>query len=262
MKKIFKKNQLMITALAIMIAIAGYLNFAGTKVSKEELMKGGNGEAVETVNDKVTSDQSSNLLDISEEDLASLTDIESLDSEITFAATDLSEEELAALEKFEDEDTQVASVEGAATEVSSTDVAAADKTMTEGDIPGEAVFASTNHVGTLSGAKLLKEQTRAKNKQTLLDIINSSSIENAQKQVAIDNMIKLTEISEKETASEILLEAKGFSEAVVSISDACVDVCINDNDLTDAKRAQIEDVVKRKTGMSAENIIITPVNTK
>ena len=33
MKKIFKKNQLIITSLAIMIAIAGYLNFSGKDVS-------------------------------------------------------------------------------------------------------------------------------------------------------------------------------------------------------------------------------------
>ena len=32
------QNQIMITALAIMIAVAGYLNFAGTKVTEEEIM--------------------------------------------------------------------------------------------------------------------------------------------------------------------------------------------------------------------------------
>ena len=38
MKNMLKKNQIMITALAIMIAVAGYLNFAGTKVTDEEIM--------------------------------------------------------------------------------------------------------------------------------------------------------------------------------------------------------------------------------
>ena len=37
----FKRNQVMITALAIMIAVAGYLNFAGTKVGEEELGRRG-----------------------------------------------------------------------------------------------------------------------------------------------------------------------------------------------------------------------------
>ena len=35
MKNLIKKNQLMITALAIMIAIAGYLQFAGTGLEEE-----------------------------------------------------------------------------------------------------------------------------------------------------------------------------------------------------------------------------------
>ena len=37
----FKRNQIMITALAIMIAVAGYLNFAGTKMEEEELVSAG-----------------------------------------------------------------------------------------------------------------------------------------------------------------------------------------------------------------------------
>ena len=47
MKNVLKKNQIMITALAIMIAVAGYLNFAGTKLSDEELMSV-SGESVVT----------------------------------------------------------------------------------------------------------------------------------------------------------------------------------------------------------------------
>ena len=35
MKKLWKRNQIMITALALMIAIAGYLNFMGKKVDEE-----------------------------------------------------------------------------------------------------------------------------------------------------------------------------------------------------------------------------------
>ena len=35
-KNLIKKNQLMITALAIMLAIAGYLQFAGNNLEDEE----------------------------------------------------------------------------------------------------------------------------------------------------------------------------------------------------------------------------------
>ena len=46
---------------------------------------------------------------------------------------------------------------------------------------------------------------------------------------------------------------------VVSITDDSCDVVLNMGEVTDAKRAQVEDIVKRKTNVSAENIIITPI---
>ena len=81
-----------------------------------------------------------------------------------------------------------------------------------------------------------------------------------QKQEAVNSMISMTDIAEKETAAEILLEAKGFEDAIVSIDGGNVDVVVNTEELTEAQRAQIEDIVIRKTGVSAESIIISTVN--
>ena len=72
-------------------------------------------------------------------------------------------------------------------------------------------------------------------------------------------MVEMARIAEKEAAAEILLEAKGFSDVVVSISDDGVDVVVNAVSLSDAQRAQIEDIVRRKTEVNAENIIISTV---
>ena len=112
----------------------------------------------------------------------------------------------------------------------------------------------------IAGVQLNREQTRAKNKETLLNIINNTNIEENAKQAAIQNMIELTEIAEKENAAETLLMAKGFSDPVVSITSGKVDVVVNAASITDAQRAQIEDVVKRKAEVGAENIIITLLN--
>ncbi len=236
MKNVLKKNQIMITALAIMIAVAGYLNFAGTKLSDEELLKV-SGKSVVSENEEQVAegevldelenfgDYDSAALEISDED----TDMEAASADVTL--------EEAGLKEIESLDTD---------DVSET--------------PGEAVFTSSTNVNTLESARLMKEQTRAKNKETLLDIINSAEISEAQKTGAVEEMIALTDIAEKETAAEILLEAKGFEDVVVSISDEGVDVVVKAQSLTDAQRAQIEDIVQRKTGTSPENIIISPVN--
>ena len=135
----------------------------------------------------------------------------------------------------------------------------AGNTPEEGEIPGEAVFTSNTGVAILSDAKLLKEQTRAKNKETLLEIINSAGLSDEQKQAAVNSMVQMTEIAEKEAAAEILLEAKGFQDVVVSINGNAVDVVVNAAVLDDAMRAQIEDIVKRKTEIAAENITISTI---
>ena len=98
--------------------------------------------------------------------------------------------------------------------------------------------------------------------RSLMDIINNENISDAAKQEAISSMIALTDIAQKECETLVMLEAKGFPEAVVSINGDCVDVCIGMDQLTQAQIAQIEDIVKRKTGIPAENIIISPVGEK
>ena len=91
MKNMIKKNQMMITALAIMIAVAGYLNFAGTKVTDEEIM---------SVNGEIATDDMGNLDyavidDLSDEDIEQAAgDIESLDSDVTMVDSGSVDEEL------------------------------------------------------------------------------------------------------------------------------------------------------------------------
>ena len=238
MKNMMKKNQIMITALAIMIAIAGYLNFAGSRISEEEIMETGADSAVTAKEDAPDTEdtQVASLFEISDEDMeaAENYDIASLDSDVVSEEPD-----------YLDETMQESMAENTGEELS------------DQSVPGEAVFTSSSSLDSLSGAKLLKEQVRARNKETLLEIINNVNISDEQKQEAIDGMSAITDAAEKETAAEILLQAKGFDDAVVSIADGMVDVVINTSDLTEAQRAQIEDIVVRKTGIGAENIVIS-----
>ncbi len=233
MKNMIKKNQMMITALAIMIAVAGYLNFAGTKVTDEDLMSVSGEMGATGLTQEDAEAEYAALLDLSDEDMEQASeDIESLDSDVTMAESGSVDEELAQ--------------------------ALAEEQMDE--VPGEAVFTSAETASALSGAKLEKEQTRVQNKETLLEIINNANISETQKQEAVSSMISMTDIAEKETAAEILLEAKGFDDAIVSIDGDSVDVVVNTAELSEAQRAQIEDIVIRKTGVSADGVVISTVN--
>ncbi len=246
MKKVFKKNHVMITALAIMIAVAGYLNFTGSKVDEETMTAG-----TSQIMDGETGEDVTALLDISEEDLETtgLIDIDSMDEEIVVITEDYLKEDMAA-DAAQTGDGLIP-VQGEAE---------GTNTLTIDSAPGEAVFTSTTSITSLASARLLKEQTRSQNRSALLEIINSASADEASIQEATNSMIALTDIAEKETSAEILLEAKGFSEVVVSVTDGTADVVVGMSELTSAQCAQIIDIVARKTSVAEENIIITPVS--
>ena len=214
MKNMVKKNQIMITALAIMIAIAGYLNFAGGKITEEEILTAGS-DTIVSENQQTEDADVAALFEISDEDMeqAGYVEIESMDSDVVMQQ-----------ENYLDETMDEVLAENMTQEVAEN----TESQINDSETPGEAVFTSTTNVGALSSAKLLKEQTRARNKETLLEIINNVNISEEQKQEAVDNMIALTDIAEKETAAEILLESKGFDDVVVSITDDSVDVVVNE----------------------------------
>ncbi|MCI8977503.1 SpoIIIAH-like family protein [bacterium 1xD8-48] len=238
MKNMVKKNQIMITALAIMIAVAGYLNFAGSKITEEEIMTAGSGTVM---SEDVADSDVAALFEISDEDMEQA-DIQSMDSDVVLNESN-----------YLDENMEEIMAENMTGEMAQN----TENQLSDGETPGEAVFTSAASLDTLSGARLLKEQTRARNKETLLEIINNVNISEEQKQEAVDNMIAITDVAEKETAAEILLESKGFDDVVVSITDSTVDVVVNASELSEAQRAQIEDIIVRKTGVSPDAIVIS-----
>lgn len=131
------------------------------------------------------------------------------------------------------------------------------------DDSGDNVLTSSNvsNADFALEAKINREQVRQQNKEDLMDVINSTALSDKEKQAAVDKMVTLTDIAQRESDAEMLLEAKGFTDVVVSITEDAADVILNMGDVTDAKRAQIEDIVKRKTKISSENITITPIET-
>lgn len=257
MKKLFRRNQIIITTLAIMIAAAGYLNYAG----KQELEAGAEGGILPV-----------GALEISDEDILAENQAASyqFSGEIEEAQPQSGENSTQTgtqLPASSDAGNPAASADQAEpanqAEQTGTQLAEIDSWDEEAGMenPGEAVLTSGLTVSDyIAGVQLNREQIRAKNRETLNSIINNTNIEEAAKQDAIQNMIAMTAVAEKENAAETLLQAKGFLDPVVSLTNGKVDVVINAASITDQQRAQIEDIVKRKTEVGAENIVITLLN--
>lgn len=208
MKKRVHKNQIVITTLAVLIAVAGYVTYDKKGADIKDA------ETVANMNQGAVSDQADKDYETGE------------DLDITSSKEDL-----------------------------------ADASTEDVENPGETVLTSVTSGDSDYAAKvkLNREQVRSKNKETLQAIIDNDSLDESKKKDAVNEMITLTDIAEKESNAEMMLEAKGFTDVVVSMNDDGCDVVLNMGEATDAKRAQVEGIVKRKTGVSADKIVITPI---
>ena len=262
MKKMFKKNQVIITALAIMIAVAGYLNFSGDSpvlnTSVEDMQsEGASGNSDDDIISASVDDEMEDEENLEESkdvdgDVAQEDSLETAESETIAEDAEMESENAEDIAK----DTEDTSKDQ---EVSEGDVAEASVDENGEPIDSESVGKAvlTNASVTLSQAKLNREQTRSKAKEMILEIINSENLSEDAKKDAVNKMISMTEQMEKETAAETQLAAKGFQDAIVCISEDSVDVTISKESLTDTQRTQIEDIIMRKTGCDLQNIVIT-----
>ena len=208
MKKGSHKNQIIITTLALLLAVVGYISYDNrdTFMNAKDVLS----TEIEAVNGKADTKESKECEDTQASDEVAL-------------ETDSTEEILNA---------------------------------------GETVLtsASTESEECVAQVKLGREQVRSKNKEALQKIIDDAGVSEAEKKSAVDAMVKLTENAQMEEDAQMMLEAKGFKNAVVSLSDECCDVIVVKEDVTDEKRAQIEDIIKRKTNIGASNIVISTMD--
>ena len=217
-----KKNHVIITALVVMIAAAGYLNYIdSTPGDVSEVMLTDEGDIAAVSDDEVAvNDENPEIL-----------------GEAALEETTAKAEESGKAEKTEENTEEAASPDA-----------------------GTAVFVnSSNDSSYFVQAKLDREQSRNKQKDMLNEMLNNENIVAEKKNEVTTAMLQIQQRIEKETAAESMIEAKGFNEVYVRIDDDTVDVVVDKAELTDAEIAQIEDIVKRKTGVSADKIRITPL---
>lgn len=275
MRKIFGKNQVVITALALMIAVAGYLSITQENSKTKPI----DSASITEENDTYQLSESGDYIvspEIVENDTADKTS----DTTATDKDAGLSEDvadagntgvaDNAADAKDQTDtgnttDTNNTADTNKVTDANNTATTSDGKVIetAESENAGEAVLVS----GTIGSkyfdqAKLSREQTRSKNKEILMELVNNQMATESQRDKAVSEVIELTENSEKETAAEAMLEAKGYGDCIVNIVDENCDVIVNAGNLNETDIAKIQDIIMRKTNIKADNIVITPVGVE
>lgn len=216
-----KRNHVIISALVLMIAVAGYLNFMeGPAEEGGNMALTNSGEIRALIMDDTTGQEVA---------VVNITD-DMGDWDVTH--------DIAISSTFDESATNQQGTAAA----------------------GQAVFVNTtNDSSFFVQAKLNREQARSSQKASLTDMINNDNIDQDLRAQTAEQLLNLQGRVERETAAEALIESKGFQEVYVRIGDNSVDVVVDRPELTDAEIAQIEDIVRRKTGFTLEQIFISPL---
>ena len=236
---VLKRNQVIITALVLMIAVAGYLSWLDSRSYDEQIgfILDGQGSGSPLVPD-------ADAVSFFPEDDAYPGLIGSpWLNEHDPAINVYSETEWPSLADLDLDDIIA--------------IPTNDDDLTEA---GEAIFVDGRAESSFFvQSRLVREQYRSNTRSVLNDLINNSNVEADQRAQAANMMLEIQDRISRETAAEAVIKSKGFSEVYVRISDNAVDIIVNKPELTDQDLAQIMDVIKRTTGMTETQIHISPM---
>ena len=232
--KIFKKNQIIIYVIAVILMTVGYLNYTN---KTEEL------NSVET-SLQMENDDSSLVAGIGDAKLVSSNDVTS-ESNTTNIATS---------------ETNTTSEETATNETNTTNESLQEEN-TEAQTETETQETSNNQTGTqddyFEKSKLERDTMYSQMIETYENILNSTNAEETQKQSATDEIKKINDTKNSIMICENLIKTKGFEKSIIFVNDASISIIIGATDISQEEVAQIQNIISREMGAEIENIHIS-----
>ena len=221
MKKILKKNQIVIYVIALMLVFAGYLNFT-TKTHEQ---------SVETSMQMEANDDMQ-VADIGDAELVSSNDVVTNESARENIVENTSAEN----------------------ETKNNVVSTNESTNTVQDVE------TSSNVGGdyFTKSKLERDTMYSQMLESYENVLNSDNSLETQKQSATEEIKKINDTKNSIMVCENLISTKGFSNNIVFVNGESVSVIIGaSEELKQEQVAQIQNIISRELNAKIENIHIS-----
>lgn len=227
--KFLKKNQVIIYVTALMLVVAGYMNFTAngdfksavqTASSEEELDKMANIGDAQLVSSNVVSENQENI-----------SNVNSAKSENTNETSN--------------------SENSTNTETNQNNVSE------KNEIVETSTKVSNSDDNYFSTSKLERDTMYSQMLETYENILNSSNSLETQKQSATEEIKKINDTKNSIMICENLIKTKGFENSIIFVNGESISIVVKDNQLTTEKVAQIQNIISREMNAKAENIHIS-----
>jgi stage III sporulation protein AH len=221
MKKLLKKNQVIIYVIAIMFMTAGYLNYT---INQDGTL--------ETSMQMEAKDDTA-LADIGDATLVSSNDILGGDT------------------------TETNTVNSTENELNSNTTSIDNQNMSTNETEQANTTVSSNKDDYFTKSKLERDTMYSQMIETYEKVLNSSNSLETQKQTATQEITKINETKNSIMICENLIKTKGFENCIVFVNGESVNVIIGVSEMKQEEVAQIQNIVSRELKSAIENIHIS-----
>ncbi len=225
--KIFKKNQIIIYVIVLLLMTAGYLNYTtNTKT-----------QALET-SLQMSSNDDSQTSNIGDATLVSSNDVE----------TNTADKNVVETNEVNSNTTANANID-----TNTTSNSADTNTVDENVVS----TSSSNTDEYFTKSKLERDTMYSQMIENYEKILNSSNSAETQKQTATEEIKKINDTQNSIMICENLIETKGFKNNVIFVNGDSISVIIGADDLKPEEIAQIQNIISREMNAKVENIHIS-----
>ena len=217
--KLFKKNQVVIYVIALMLVVAGYLNFTANGDLKS---------AVQTSSSEEELDKMANIGDAQLVSSTAIGEENTTGENISSTSNLISENNTSENNKITDNNTMS----------TSSNVYQNDKDY-------------------FSTSKLDRDTMYSQMLETYENILNSKNSLETQKQSASEEIKKINDVKNSIMICENLIKTKGFDDVVIFVNGESISVIVEDEQLSPEEVAQIQNIISREMKANVENIHIS-----
>lgn len=224
--KLFKKNQVIIYIIALMLMTAGYLNYTTNQ----------QGDSVET-SMKMEADDTQ-VADIGDAKLVNSNDVITNETQNTL-----------------EENNKNSTIDNSTTNTIKNETVntSSNSTNTENST---VETSSNNSNDYFTKSKLERDTMYSQMLETYEKVINSSNASETQKQSATQEITKINNIKNSIMICENLIKTKGFENSVVFVNGESISVIIGASELSKEQVAQVQNIISREMNAKIENIHI------
>ena len=238
--KVIKKNQIVVFVVALMLIVAGYLNFSGDS----------------TINNLIPT---STLADSKE--MASIGDAKLVSANIVEGNNEKSEsngnEEILEdnIEQTNNVQSNINNIENNANTTPTT----GETIETEENIATNSATAENNYGSDnyFTQSRLDRDTMYSQTLDTYQKIINNENISEDQKSIAQEEISKINKEKNSIMIAENLIKVKGFEDLIIFVNGENVSIIVKADKLEEKDIAQIQNIITRELGASVENINIS-----